>query len=370
MGLFDKIRGEFIDIIEWLDDSSDTMVWRFPRYQNEIKMGAKLIVRESQNAVFVNEGKLADIFAPGTHTLTTQNLPILATLQGWKYGFNSPFKAEVYFASMKRFIDLKWGTANPIMLRDAEFGPVRLRAYGTYNVRISNVELFLKEIVGTDSHFQVEDISNQLRNMIVARFSDLLGESRIPVLDLAGNYDELGKFATDRLGKEFEQYGLDLSRFLVENVSLPPQVEEALDKRTQIGIIGDLGKYTQLQAANAMEAAAANPGGGGAEGLGMGMGFAMGQKMADALGRGSAASGGPPPLPAGGARYFLGVGGQQTGPYDLNGLRIEIQSGRLTRGTLLWKDGMSAWEPAEKVPEISQLFPPAGGPPPLPPAGS
>ena len=173
MGLFDKIRGEFIDIIEWLDESRDTMVFRFPRYQNEIKMGAKLVVRETQSAIFVNEGKLADVFPPGTHTLTTQNLPILSTLLGWKYGFNSPFKAEVYFVNMRRFVDLKWGTSNPIMLRDQEFGPIRLRAFGTYNVRVSNVETFMKEIVGTDPLFQVEEISEQLRNMIVSRFSDL-----------------------------------------------------------------------------------------------------------------------------------------------------------------------------------------------------
>ena len=199
MGLFDKIRGEFIDLIEWLDDSRDTMVYRFPRYQNEIKMGAKLVVRETQNAVFVNEGKLADIFTPGTYSLSTKNLPILATLLGWKYGFNSPFKAEVYFVNTRRFVDLKWGTSNPVMLRDAEFGPIRLRAFGTYCIRISKTETFMKEIVGTDSLFRTEEITDQLRNMIVARFSDLLGESKIPILDLAANYDELGRFSTDRL---------------------------------------------------------------------------------------------------------------------------------------------------------------------------
>ncbi len=370
MGLMDKIRGEFIDIVEWLDDSHDTMVWRFPRYNNEIKMGAKLVCRESQNAVFVNEGKLADVFSPGTHTLNTQNLPILATVLGWKYGFNSPFKAEVYFVSMKRFVDLKWGTANPIMLRDLEFGPLRLRAYGTYNLRVANPETFLKEIVGTDCHFQVEEIANQLRNMIVSRFSDLLGESKIPVLELASSYDELGKFASERLGKEFGQYGLDLSRFLVENISLPPQVEEALDRRTQMGIFGDLGRYTQFQAANAIHAAAANPGGGASEGLGMGMGFAMGQRMAQSLGTAvvspSGSGGSPPPLPGASNHYFIGVGGQQVGPLDLNGLRLQIQSGRLTQGTLVWKEGMSSWEPAELVPEVSGLFSRSGGPPPLP----
>ncbi|MBI4600467.1 MAG: SPFH domain-containing protein [Planctomycetes bacterium] len=369
MGLFDKIRGEFIDIIEWLDDSRDVMVSRFPRHQNEIKMGAKLVVRETQNAVFVNEGKLADVFPPGTYTLTTQNLPVLSTLLGWKYGFNSPFKAEVYFVNMRRFVDLKWGTANPVMLRDPEFGPVRLRAYGTYTIRVANTETFMKEIVGTDPLFQVEEITEQLRNMIVSKFSDLLAESKIPVLDLAASYDELSRFANDQLSKDFGAYGLDLSKFLVENISLPPQVEQALDRRTEMGVVGDLGRYTQYQAARAMEAAAANPSGGGGEGIGIGMGLAMGQKMAEAL-AGGAPRGAPPPLPGSAPRYFLGVGGQQVGPLDLNGLRSEIQAGRLTRTTLVWKDGMSGWEPAERVPEVSCLFQPAtggaGGPPPLP----
>ena len=363
MGLFDKIRGELIDIIEWLDDSRDTMVWRFPRYQNEIKMGAKLVVRETQNAVFVNEGRMADIFTPGTFTLSTQNMPVLTTILGWKYGFNSPFKSEVYFVNMRRFTDLKWGTANPVMLRDPEFGPVRLRAYGTYTIRVVNTETFMKEIVGTDPTFQTEEITNQLRNMIVSRFSDMLGESKIPALDLASNYDELSRLAAESLSKEFGRYGLEVANFLVENVSLPPQVEQALDKRTEMGVLGDLNRFTQYEAAKALGTAAANPGGGAGSGMGMGMGFAMGQQMAESL-SGGAQRGGPPPLPGGSSRYYLGVGGQQVGPLDLNGLRGEIQSGRLQRGTLVWKEGMSAWEPAEKVPEVSCLFPASA--PPLP----
>jgi membrane protease subunit (stomatin/prohibitin family) len=282
-------------------------------------------------------------------------------------------------------VDLKWGTSNPIMLRDPEFGPIRLRAFGTYNIRVLNVETFMKEIVGTDPLFQVEEISEQLRNMIVSRFSDLLGESKIPVLELAGNYDELGKFATDRLHKEFEGYGLDLSTFLVENVSLPPEVEKALDTRSQMGIVGDLSRYAQFQAANALEAAAKNPSGGAGEGIGMGMGFAMASRMAQAFPPATGAappvggapatsgapaagggSGAPPPLPSTAPRYYLGIGGQQLGPFDMNGLRSEAQAGRLARSTLVWKEGMSSWEPAEKIPELASLFGSAGGPPPLP----
>jgi membrane protease subunit (stomatin/prohibitin family) len=295
-------------------------------------------------------------------------MPILTTLMGWKYGFNSPFKAEVYFVNIRRFVDLKWGTGNPIMLRDAEFGPVRLRAYGTYCIRVAHTETFMKEIVGTDPLFQTEEISDQLRNMIVSRFSDLLAESRIPILELAANYDELGRFATDRLHKEFEKYGLDLTKFLVENISLPPQVEKALDKRSEMGIVGDLNRFMQYQSATSLETAAQNPSGGAGEGIGMGMGFAMAHRMADSFAAGGQKTGGPPPLPSGAPRYYLGVGGQQIGPLDMNGLRLEIQSGRLSKSTLVWRDGMSSWEPAEKIPEVASLFSP-GGPPPLPPGG-
>src|SRR5262245_55009575 len=190
MALWDKLKQELIDIIEWLDDTNDTLAYRFERYNNEIKYGAKLVVREGQMAVFVNEGKIADVFTPGTYTLQTQNLPILATLKGWKYGFESPFKAEVYFASTRRITDLKWGTKSPVMRRDAEFGPVRLRSYGTYVVQMKDPAVFVRQVAGTDGTVKAEEIVEQLRNMIVARFTDILGESRIPVLDLAGNYDE------------------------------------------------------------------------------------------------------------------------------------------------------------------------------------
>ncbi|MBT8484529.1 MAG: SPFH domain-containing protein, partial [Phycisphaerae bacterium] len=261
MGIWDRLKTELIDIIEWLDPSNDTMVHRFERYENEIKYGAKLIVREGQAAVFVNEGQIADVFGPGTHTLETKNLPILATLKGWKYGFHSPFKAEVYFCSTRRFTDLKWGTQNPVMLRDSEFGPVRLRAFGTYVIKTSDPGTFIREIVGTDGHFTTDEITEQLRNMIVSRFTDILGESNIPILDLAGNYDELGDFITNRIQPEFGTYGLELTKFLVENISLPPAVEEALDKRSSMGVIGDLKKYTQFQTAEAIRDAAQNPGG-------------------------------------------------------------------------------------------------------------
>ena len=367
MGLLDKLRGELIDIVEWLDDERDVMVHRFSRYQNEIKMGAKLVVRESQSAVFVNEGKVADVFGPGTYSLSTRNLPLLSTLRGWRFGFDSPFKAEVYFVNTRRFVDLKWGTANPVMLRDPEFGPVRLRACGTYCVKVSNPQTFLRETVSTDPTFETAEISGQLRNTIVARFSDLLAEAKIPVLELAANYDELGSFASQRLHDEFQEYGLDLEQFLVESISLPAAVERALDKRSEMGVVGDLGRFTQYQAAVSMEQAASQPTGGGAEGLGLGMGVAVRQRMADALGGGGASTAtcaAPPPLPTVAPSYYLGVAGRQLGPFPLDGLRSEIESGRLIPGTLVWTQWQTAWTPASTVPAVAALFSPEGGPAP------
>jgi len=298
-----KLLGEFIDVIEWTDDSQNTMVWRFERYGNEIKNGAQLTVRAGQMAVFVSEGQIADVFTPGMYTLETENLPILSTLQGWVHGFQSPFKAEVYFVNTKRFTDLKWGTRNPIVLRDPEFGPVRLRAFGTYVVRIVEPGTFIREIVGTDSHFTVEEVEQQLRNMIVSRLAVVLGESGVPILDMAASYDALGEFITNAIGARFLTYGLELTQLLVENVSLPPQVEEALDKRSQMGVIGDLRAYQQFQAAEAMAKAAAQPGGAAGDGIGMAMGLMMagqmGQSLRGAWGKALAGLFGqvPPPLP-------------------------------------------------------------------------
>lgn len=281
MGLFDKLKNEFIDIIEWLDPSNNTIVYRFERYQNEIKMGAKLTVRESQVAVFINEGQIADVFQPGMYTLTTQNMPIMSTLKGWKYGFNSPFKAEVYFVNTKKFMDNKWGTPNPIMVRDAEFGPVRLRAFGVYEYRVEDAAKFIRDVVGTDGEFTVEKVNNQLRNIIVTRFADAVGEAKIPVLDMASNYNEFSEKIGQTIIEEYKEYGLNLTKFLVSSISLPEEVEKMLDKRSSMGILGDMNKFTQFQAANAMEAAATAPGGGmAAQGMGMGMGMAMaGQKI-------------------------------------------------------------------------------------------
>ncbi|WBC09399.1 SPFH domain-containing protein [Micromonospora sp. WMMA1947] len=373
----DKLRGELIDIIEWLDDSRDTMVWRFPRYQNEIKMGAQLVVRESQTAVFVNEGKIADVFPPGTYTLETRNLPILSTLKGWKYGFNSPFKAEVYFVNTRQFTDMKWGTQNPVILRDAEFGVVRVRAFGAFAARVVDASRLLRELVGTDPQFRTEEVQEYLRQLMVGRLGGALATAGVPLLDLAAHQDAIGRRLAAVLTEELAEVGIAIPKFVIENVSVPPEVEQALDKRTSMGAVGDLDRYTRFQAANAMEAAANNPGGEAGAGIGLGMGMAMGQQMARTMGGGAAAqpapaqpapaqpaAAEPPPLP-GQAQWYVGVGGQRHGPYDLGGLAEQANAGALGAETLVWRTGMAQWQPAGQVPELASVL--ASVPPPLPP---
>jgi len=370
MGFWDKLKGEFIDVVEWTDDSNNTLVWRFDRYQNEIKNGAQLVVRQGQVAIFVNEGQVADVFTSGMHELKTANLPILSTLRGWKYGFNSPFKAEVYFVNLRTFTDIKWGTKNPVQMRDADLGVVRIRAFGNFSLRVSDAENLLKEIVGTDGHFTLEEIESQLKSLTVSRFSDALAESKIPVFDLAANYDELSTLMKVKMSEDFLQYGLVLQNFLVENISLPAEVEAAIDKRSSMGVLGDLNSYTQYQAANAMEAAASNPGGDAGAGIGMGMGFAMANQMGQSFGQNQsqgqsqhAPAMAPPPIPVE-KSYFVAVNGQQTGPFSTTELKAQSASRALSRDSLVWSEGMSGWTKAAEVPELAALF--ASVPPPLP----
>lgn len=284
MGIFDFVKSQFIEVIEWTDSSTDTMVYQFPVKGKEIKMGAQLTVRESQAAVFVNEGLIADVFAPGRYSLSTQNMPILTKLKSWKYGFISPFKAEVYFVNTKQFTDQKWGTSNPVMMRDAEFGMLRLRAYGIFSFRVKDPVVFLKEVFGTASAFDTESISGQLRRSIVSGISDMLGETKVPAIDMAMYYDELSVQAREKLQPRFEQFGFELVSFYIENISLPEEVEKVLDKRTSMGVVGDIGKYARYQAAEAIRDAAQNEGGGAAgAGVGIGAGAAFGQMMANAF---------------------------------------------------------------------------------------
>lgn len=368
--VFGFIKGEFVDVIDWTDDTRDTMVWRFERHGNAIKYGAKLTVREGQAAVFVHEGQLADVFGPGLYMLETNNMPIMTTLQHWDHGFNSPFKSEIYFVSTTRFNDLKWGTKNPIMCRDPEFGPVRLRAFGTYSMRVSDPAVFLKEIVGTDGEFTKDEVSDQIRNVIVQQFSQIIAKAGIPVLDMAANTGDLGKLVTTAINPTVAAYGLTLPEFYIENISLPEEVEKALDKRTSVGIAGDLNKYMQFSAAEAM----GKPGSSGGDAMTAGMGAAMGMAMAQNMGpwgaqsaQGAAAAAPPPPPPPPAAtQWHLAENGATKGPYaeaDLAGL---VASGALTRATMVWSAGMEGWKPAAET-ALARLF--AHMPPPPPPAG-
>jgi len=373
MGLLDKLRGELIDIIEWLDNTRDTLVWRFPRYQNEIKNGAQLIVRPGQVAIFVHRGQLADVFEPGSYRLTTDNLPVLSTLQGWKYGFDSPFRSEVYFVSTRQITDLKWGTPNPIMLRDPEFGPIRLRAFGTYALKATEPKALLTELVGTDAEFESGEINELIRSMIATTLADILGESQIAALDLAANYGEISTQLRAAVVEQVDdEYGLDLPQLFIVNVSLPEEVEKALDTRTQMSVIGDMQRFQQYQMGQAMTAAAENPSGGGAaEGMGLGMGFAMANQM---MGGGMFGAGGqqapgaaPPPPPPPAVAWYIVVNGERRGPFDMNQMIGGIGSGEVAPDTLVWSSGMAGWSPASQVPQLSTQFAPP--PPPPPPAG-
>ncbi|MEX2519095.1 MAG: SPFH domain-containing protein [Paracoccaceae bacterium] len=372
MSIWDKLTGEFVDVIEWTDDTRDTIVWRFERHGNEIKYGAKLTVREGQAAVFVHEGQLADVFGPGLYMLETNNMPVMTTLRHWDHGFQSPFKSEIYFISSRRFQDLKWGTKNPIMLRDAEFGPVRLRAFGTYSVRVTDPALFLREIVGTDGEVTTEEITFQLRNVIVSRFTNALASSGIPALDLAANTDELSELLKKKIAPELAAYGVETPALMIENISLPEEVEKALDRRASMGVVGDLGRYAEFQAAEAMRAAAENPGaagGGMGAGIGMGMGAAMANRMAQGGPWGAQPpqqpmQATPPPPPSAERLWHVAKNGATTGPFGRGDFGRMAQTGEFSRETLVWSPGYDGWKPAGDVVELAQLFTIAPPPPP------
>lgn len=367
MGIFDKIKGQFIDVIEWVDNSSDTLVYKFDRKDNEIKNGAQLTVRESQVAVFVNEGKLADIYKPGRYELTTNNMPILTTLKSWKHGFDSPFKVDVYFINTKTFTGQKWGTKNPIPLRDPEFGVVRLRAFGSFGFRVSDAEKLFKEISGTNSDFSIDDLEDALKSLVITEFTDALGELKIPALDLAANYKELSSKIAGFLNDGFKEMGLEVAKFLIENISMPPEVEAAIDKRSQMNVLGNLDQYAKFQAANAMENMSLNTGEGGgmmSGGMGIGMGIGMANMVTNSLNPGQNQQQTPPPLPNQVA-FFVSINGAQQGPWNLDQMKAAVMQNQMNRDTLVWKQGMANWAKAGDVPELASVF--GAVPPPLPP---
>lgn len=365
MGIFDFLSGEFIDVIHWTDDTRDTMVWRFQREDHEIKYGAKLTVREGQAAVFVHEGQLADTFLPGLYMLETNNMPILTTLQHWDHGFRSPFKSEIYFISTRRFTDLKWGTKNPIILRDPEFGPTRVRAFGTYSVKVSDPGKFLVEIVGTDGEFTMDEISYQIRNIIVQAFSRIVANAGIPILDMAANTQDLGRILAEAISETIGTYGLELAELYIENISLPPAVEKALDERTSRGVVGTLDDHLRYKAAEAL----GQPNSGAGQAMGMGMGAGLGMQ----IGGMSVGPWGPrpvvvepaapPPPPPVEHVWHVADDGKTTGPFSKADLGQMAASGKLERESWVWTPGQDGWKHAEET-ELAELFTVSPPPPP------
>jgi excisionase family DNA binding protein len=309
MGLIDYLKTQFLEIIQWQDDSRDTISWRYPDMDKEIKRGAQLIVRESQVAQFVYLGQFGDTFGPGKWTLTTDNIPILSTLKGWKYGLESPFKADIYFVNTRLFTGNKWGTANPVMLRDADLGIVRARAYGTFDFHVVDPKLFLKEVAGTDDNFRLDEFADTMRSRIVSLFSDALASAKMPVLDVASRYQELGEALLPIINPQVTaKYGIEIPSFIVENVSVPPEVEQAIDKRSSMSAIGNLNDYVKFQMAEAMAKGGGEGAGMASTAAGLGAGLAMGQQMMAAMNAsqttpsgGPAGTAVPPVIPGAGA---------------------------------------------------------------------
>lgn len=369
MGFVNKLRGELVDIVEQMDDSRNTLVWRFPRYHNQIKNGARLVVRPGQSAVFVDRGKVADVFGPGTYELATENLPLLSTLQGWRHGFESPFKAEVYFVATRQITELKWGTPHPVLLRDPELGPVRIRAFGSYTIRALKPEALLAELVGTDGSFEADEIEVLLRSIITTEFSELIARSEISVVDLAASYNRLSESLRRAvLARIDDEYGLDLPQLYIVNISLPEEVERAVDARSSMGFVGDLDRYQRYQLGASVPTAAANPAGGlAAAGVGLGMGVAY----AGAAGAAGVAAKAPlpviPPAPepeADPGSWYVASGGRTLGPYSIAQLGQALGSRQISGETPVWTTGMSAWTPMAGVPRLAVLLNPP--PPPQP----
>jgi len=361
MGIFGWLFGQFIDVIEWKDDSQNTILWRFPRGDSEIKYGAKLIVRESQVAVFVDKGEIADVLTPGIYELETDNLPILTNLQHWDHGFESPFKAEVYFINTKLFSNQKWGTKNPILVRDSEFDMIRLRAFGTYEFRVSDPKKFIKEVSGTDGHFTTEEIEERLASLIVSNLAVTLGEDKRSILDLAASYDTFAKFMQDNLKKEFEDYGLNLEQILVENISLPEEVEQAIDKRSSRAAIGDLDEHLKYQGAESLANSSAS-----SEMASLGAGIAMANEISKSFNSNSntttpAAATTPPPPPKT-KLFYIVKEGKANGPHTIDALESMVNRGELTPNSYIWQEGWDGWKKMSEV--LSNLF--NTTPPPVP----
>ncbi len=367
MGLWDALKphaaAQFLEVIEWVDDRHDTVLWRFPVMGRAITSGSRLVVREGQAAIFVNEGRLSEVFGPGAYDLSTPNTPILSFFSTIAYQLEYPYKGDVLFVSTTQFIDNPWGTPNPILLRDPEFGPVRLRGFGSFAFRVTDPAVFLRQLAGTDGQFDKDEVTGQLKRRLVAALADALGESGIGVLDLASRTLELGDGLRDRINPSFQSaYGVTLTDFAIQNLTLPEEVEKALDTRTKMGVLGNLDQYTKMKAAEAIGVAAANPGIGGV-GAGLGVGMGLGQQLGAAVAGAmvpSAPPAVPPPLPSTTLHYAGPSGQAQLEPAAIAQRVAADRAGR----HLLWMPGWPAWKAWSEVPEVAHLVPPA--PPPLP----
>lgn len=370
MGFWDTVKkhagAQFLDVIEWLDNTNDTLVWRFPVFNQAITDNSKLIVREGQAATFVSEGTISEVFAPGTYTLDTRNAPIAAFFESIKYQLEYPYKGDVYFTSTRQFTDNPWGTPRPFPMRDKEFGPCRIRAFGVYSIRITDPAVFLRQLVGTDGLFTTDEISGQLKKKVSSLVAATISKSGIAVLDLAASYPSMGDAIRDEINPSFqESYGITVTDLTISNIGLPEEVEKALDTRAKMGVLGDLNAYTQLKAADALETAAGNTGIGGA-GVGMGVGFGMGNLMGNAMAGGVGSAGGagsPPPVPSQTWHYNGPGGASQLSAADI---ASRVASNRAAQH-LVWQPGWASWKSWSEVPEIAQQVPPIpSAPPPAP----
>ena len=377
MGFFDKLKAELVDIIEWLDDTNGaTLVWRFPRWQNEIKNGARLTVRPGQTAVFVDQGKIADVFTEGMYELTTANIPILSTLRGWKHGFNSPFKSEVYFISTKVVPAMKWGTPQPLMMRDPDFGVIRVGAFGTYSIRCSDPKALMRQLVGTDGVYETDELAQVMRSLLQQAVAEVIGEAKIPALDLLGAYGKIADAIKEKVKTQIDdEYGLELTSVQIVNVNVPEAVQKAMDQRSSMGALGsaslgpapNLASFQQFQMGNSM----GNMQGGGGDGMNLGMGLAMAGQMMNQANQQPAMMG-PPPMPTQ-QQWFFGINGTNVGPLTMDVVKQFVGMGQIKADTLSWTNGQAAWLPAAQIPALQSFFMqagppplPGGGPPPLP----
>lgn len=357
MGIFNRFGSQFVDIIEWTQTDRETMVYRFPRYNNEIKYGAKMTVREGQMAVFVNEGKIADVFPPGIYELETANLPILTNLQNWQHGFNSPFKAEVYFFNTTDLMNLKWGTKQPITVNDQQFGLVRMRAFGSFTTKIKQPDVFLRKVVGTDGHVEIDEIGDELGRAVISKFNEVLAESNTSIATVAAELSELSAKISEAIAPDFAHYGLEVGKIYIESVSLPDAVQAALDEKSSMSILGeDMSKYTEYKAAQSLDKGQ----GGGAVGAGVGM--AVGMEMAKKISQQNQSQDhspsntdssveGMPPLPEQGEYYVMHFT-DRLGPMNLDEVYQRITRGEFGVDSLIWRKGMKEWVPIDELNEF------------------